>query len=67
MTYRSTCCDSDPIPDSLEKRKSGMWGRCSKCRTFDLLDVIEPDTRSNAELKQEQQDRMGDCRIEGSL
>lgn len=59
MKYRTLCCEAVPYPDSLEKRKSGMFGRCTNCRQFDLLYELEDDL-SPTEEAQERADKLGD-------
>lgn len=44
--------------DSLEKRKTGWWGRCSDCRNFGLLEEVTEDDPT--EETQERADKLGD-------
>lgn len=65
--WKTTCCDQIPIPESLELYKSGMHGRCPRCRQFGLLDDSTEPEQSPADLQEEREARLGDYLREKDL
>lgn len=67
MIFRTLCCDCLPIPETLERRKVGVFGRCSKCRRFDILDQIDEPQYDYQALKEQKEGLLGDKLRDGEI
>lgn len=66
MNYWCSICGGLIDPESLERFKAGVMGRCLLCRHFGLLNETE-DTSSQTDLDEEKSDRLGEWKRDREL